>query len=360
MERLTQPQLRALLKTVRDCYVWHNQETLASYLLRVLPQLIPAEITSYTEFNLSKRQSRLWLIEPADAATCEDQRIFEAHAGEQPLIVSYLTTRNGGALKNSDFLTRRQFHRTALYNEFYRRVGMEHTMAIHLGTSSVMVGIALHRARADFSERNRLLLDLLRPHLVQAHANAEAVTQMGLDATLLQQIMTEMKQGVVILTRDGLVRLMTAQARVWLRQYFDWSVRSANYLPDTLERWRKRQDVLLTGADDAPLPRRPMVVERDGTRLIVRYLCEGDQCLLHLEERTTAVIRAALEPLGLTRRQIEVLHWVTLGKTNADVGAILGLSSRTVQKHLDHIFKKLGVETRVAAATLAMGWRSGV
>lgn len=233
-------------------------------------------------------------------------------------------------------------------------------MAIHLGTSSVMVGIALHRARADFSERNRLLLDLLRPHLVQAHANAEAVTQMGLDATLLQQIMTEMKQGVVILTRDGLVRLMTAQARVWLRQYFDWSVRSANYLPDTLERWRKRQDVLLTGADDAPLPRRPMVVERDGTRLIVRYLCEGDQCLLHLEERTTAVIRAALEPLGLTRRQIEVLHWVTLGKTNADVGAILGLSSRTVQKHLDHIFKKLGVETRVAAATLAMGWRSGV
>lgn len=38
---------------------------------------------------------------------------------EQPLIASYLRTRNGRALKNSDFLTQRQFRQTALYNEFY-------------------------------------------------------------------------------------------------------------------------------------------------------------------------------------------------------------------------------------------------
>jgi DNA-binding CsgD family transcriptional regulator len=54
--------------------------------------------------------------------------------------------------------------------------------------------------------------------------------------------------------------------------------------------------------------------------------------------------------LGLTHREAEVLSWVADGKTNAEVGEILGVSSRTIQKHLEHIFEKLGVETRTAAA----------
>jgi len=56
----------------------------------------------------------------------------------------------------------------------------------------------------------------------------------------------------------------------------------------------------------------------------------------------------------LTAREAEVLGWVGRGKTNRDVAAVLGLSSRTVQKHLEHIFQKLGVETRTAAV-LAFG-----
>lgn len=56
------------------------------------------------------------------------------------------------------------------------------------------------------------------------------------------------------------------------------------------------------------------------------------------------------EHLGLTRREVEVLTLVADGKTNAEIGMILGTSPRTVQKHLEHIFEKLGVETRTAAA----------
>jgi DNA-binding CsgD family transcriptional regulator len=48
-----------------------------------------------------------------------------------------------------------------------------------------------------------------------------------------------------------------------------------------------------------------------------------------------------------------VLHWVIQGKTNRDIGTILGMSPRTANKHLEHVFDKLGVETRTAAATLA-------
>jgi DNA-binding CsgD family transcriptional regulator len=52
---------------------------------------------------------------------------------------------------------------------------------------------------------------------------------------------------------------------------------------------------------------------------------------------------------ALTARETEVLGLVRYGKTNRDVAAVLGLSSRTVQKHLEHIYEKLGVETRTAA-----------
>jgi DNA-binding CsgD family transcriptional regulator len=55
----------------------------------------------------------------------------------------------------------------------------------------------------------------------------------------------------------------------------------------------------------------------------------------------------------LTPREAEVLQWIACGKTDADVAALLGLSPRTVQKHLEHIYLKLGVETRTAAAMRA-------
>ena len=50
-----------------------------------------------------------------------------------------------------------------------------------------------------------------------------------------------------------------------------------------------------------------------------------------------------------------MLSWLAKGKTNRDIGDILGMSPRTVNKHLEHIFEKLGVETRAAAAALASG-----
>lgn len=67
----------------------------------------------------------------------------------------------------------------------------------------------------------------------------------------------------------------------------------------------------------------------------------------------------ALDGVGLTRREAEVLYQVALGQANTEIGRILGTSPRTVQKHLQHIYVKLGVRTRTAAAILALGWRYG-
>jgi DNA-binding NarL/FixJ family response regulator len=66
-----------------------------------------------------------------------------------------------------------------------------------------------------------------------------------------------------------------------------------------------------------------------------------------------------LEALGLTPREAEVLLWVTQGKSNSDVATILGMSEKTAKIHLGHIFEKLSVETRTAAALVAMELLAG-
>lgn len=63
---------------------------------------------------------------------------------------------------------------------------------------------------------------------------------------------------------------------------------------------------------------------------------------------------AALRKFGLSKRESEVLAWVAQGKTNGEIATILSLNLGTVKKHVEHIFDKLGVETRIAAAILAL------
>ncbi len=73
--------------------------------------------------------------------------------------------------------------------------------------------------------------------------------------------------------------------------------------------------------------------------------------LLLLEKRGGSATKASpLATYKLTQRETEVLIWVARGKTNKDIADILGLSPRTINKHLEHVYVKLGVETRTAAA----------
>ena len=77
------------------------------------------------------------------------------------------------------------------------------------------------------------------------------------------------------------------------------------------------------------------------------------------EENDASAIESLIAAFRLTQREAEVLYWVTLGKTSKDIGDILGSSPRTVNKHLEHVFEKLGVETRTSAANLAMSKMRG-
>ncbi|VIO77691.1 Response regulator PleD [Bradyrhizobium ivorense] len=80
-----------------------------------------------------------------------------------------------------------------------------------------------------------------------------------------------------------------------------------------------------------------------------------DEFLLRLAKDTSGDMPAEFSSeLGLTTREGEVLSWLSKGKTNRDIAQILGLSPRTVDKHLEQIYSKLGVDNRTAAATIAV------
>lgn len=85
--------------------------------------------------------------------------------------------------------------------------------------------------------------------------------------------------------------------------------------------------------------------------------CEqAGQYLLHLQRSESGKswdAAAIREKLKLTPREAEILMWIARGKTNKEIGIILNSSPRTVNKHLEHIFEKLGVSTRSAAVAMA-------
>lgn len=101
-----------------------------------------------------------------------------------------------------------------------------------------------------------------------------------------------------------------------------------------------------------------LLLAQDSRRLLASFhdqSGEEEWLVVLREENDGAAVETLIAAFRLTQREAEVLYWVVQGKTSKDIGDILGSSPRTVNKHLEHVFEKLGVETRTAAANLALG-----
>jgi DNA-binding CsgD family transcriptional regulator len=353
MDRLRVRDLQALIAFLRGVYAEHDLDGFVECVLRGLPALIPCDNAVYNEANLRRRRV-VWREAPAISPALPGARgIFEAHMSEHPLVAE--KRWDGRAVRMSDFLSRPRFHDLGLYQEFFRRLGLEHQLSIRLPADEpLMVVVNVNRGRSDFSRRDRLLMELLRPHLVQAYQNAEAATELRRGLALLDHAADGAGRGLVILNPAGRIRYASRLAEQWLGRYFPGRRPGPDRLPPAVRDWVAAQEAALGAGDDAPRPREPLVAYGKGVRLVVRLVFEVGRRLLILEEQPRQVSRRALEAHGLTRREAEVLAWVAEGKTNPEIGAILGLSPRTVGNHLARIFARLGVETRTAAARIAL------
>jgi DNA-binding CsgD family transcriptional regulator len=146
--------------------------------------------------------------------------------------------------------------------------------------------------------------------------------------------------GVLVVDARARIAWQSPQAQRWLAEFLADA-------PGAAAAWLQTTDVS-NGTCRCSIP--------NGRSLTARRLGEvglGEVMWLLSVQPSGEVTASRLATASLTPRETEVLSWIAKGKTNRDVGDILGLSPRTVNKHLEHVFEKLGVETRAAAAALA-------
>jgi DNA-binding response OmpR family regulator/DNA-binding CsgD family transcriptional regulator len=150
---------------------------------------------------------------------------------------------------------------------------------------------------------------------------------------------------IAMTPRDGKIVWQTPLARTLMQ----------GYLVDAeLPTWLTATQL----AHSQGLAHPPLTLARGSRRLIfsAAEFSEDEQWMIVLrEESDAAQIEKLMASFKLTQRESEVLNWVIKGKTNRDIGDILGTSPRTINKHLEHVFVKLGVETRTSAASVALG-----
>ena len=138
----------------------------------------------------------------------------------------------------------------------------------------------------------------------------------------------------------------TPLARRWLPAYFDGA---PGDVPALLLTWLQGA---VAGRETRPLLRALGAKQLQCT--LQGQTPDEDWLVVLREVSDAATVDAIVQGLGLTLRESEVLYWVVKGKTNRDIGDILGSSPATVKKHLERVYEKLGVETRTAAAGVAV------
>lgn len=282
------------------------------------------------------------------------------HIRDHPLVAHFRAGRDSKAWDLHDLVSREAFKRTGLYRNLYRRLGVEYQMVLLVPfPDRAPRALILNRLGEQFSENDRETLELLWPHLALAVRTARTATRRrGL--LLVDGLPSE--RGVVLLNRAGSVELCTEQARIWLTHYCvtGYPGREIRSLPEPVAGWVARalgdQKLHVRGIGD---PLDPLILRRANQFLAMRFIADHGrgQHLILMEETTMNCSPDLLQGLNLTPREAEVLAWVAQGKTNREAGIILGMSTRTVQKHLERIFDKLGVETRTSAILKA--WQMG-
>lgn len=155
--------------------------------------------------------------------------------------------------------------------------------------------------------------------------------------------------------RAGTIGWFTPQAYRLLEQRFPRGPANELRLPDAVLAWTLACLDGLARAEGTDFR-----FAQDGAQSRISFLGETDRgdVLLRIADDTAPDALAAIKlRYGLTQREAEVLSWIARGKSNRDIAAILALSPRTVDKHLEVVFTKLQVENRTAAAALIL--RSG-
>lgn len=229
-----------------------------------------------------------------------------------------------------DFMSLAGFRRTEIWDEVYRDEHMTDWLDVGIRPTGLHTRMFIFtRARGCFDERDRLVLDLLQPHLQQRLDRVQVAADAVDALVVLEAAAGDDPRHVVLCSGHGVIEFASAASRGLLARY----VAGANgRLPEPIAARLLRGESFVTA-------------ERDGRRLTLRAVRSAGLLVVLLGEEDVRLAR-------LTFRQRMILEHVARGQTDAEVSAELGIAPATVNKHLEQIYTRLGVHTRTAASAI--------
>jgi DNA-binding CsgD family transcriptional regulator len=340
--RLRTSDLEAVLAFVEEAYTVEGTGPFTPELLDRLATLVPCENVSFEEVNVVERA----LLSKVDASRgygCDHQYRSRIQSlsdeawgvmDASPIGAYRRQTGDFGMVKWSDFFGRRQRVRYDVQPEIH----LVDMASVWLAPSLVhKISVVFDSERRDFTERDRLVIDRLRPCLAGLYRAAGVRRLLAAALAGLEHGSDQEGRGVLLRGRDGRLEFVSNRARALLTTYFGES--GCRRLPLELEAWIEKQ----AKRPDRPAtsPAAQFTRARAGRRLVVHAAGLGLSVLLLVEEEAQAV--------AVTPREWDVMRCVAAGKSNAEIAGLLWIAPGTVRRHLENIYDKLGVHSRTAA-----------
>jgi DNA-binding CsgD family transcriptional regulator len=275
-------------------------------LLESFRLLVGSEFAGYCELDrIERRELALVAVPEPDDDEVATEDAFWRLRHEYPTCVYEDETGDFSSRKLSDFITTRELHRREIYADYFRPSGIEYEIGVGISaplTHTKVFMFANGKSGGDFGERERTLLDLLRPTLTLRYRQIEARRRADAATTALETS----DEPLVLLNNAGKAEFATPRA------------------------------LRLLASNGLTLDEIPHVEP-----LLVHAVKPG------------VLLLSELRPFGLTNREREILALVAEGRTNGEVASALWISPATVRKHLENAYAKLGVTTRTAAVRCA-------
>jgi DNA-binding CsgD family transcriptional regulator len=322
-----------LLRFVTEAGSVGDDQPFTGEVLVELGRVIEADWVSYSEVDHLGRRLLAYVSRPGDEedeGTEAEDELWEL-MGEHPICRQWRESGRFAALRLSDVVTRRELHQNRFYDVALRPWGVEHELKVRLPSPSwhAKTFMFARKPSSDFTKRDRLVLELLTPHLIRMWRAARTRRLLAAALGELERVPETDTTGVVLLGPSGGMEFASLPAQRLLRTYF--GAPSGGRLPSAVVSW-------LRSGSGEPLHRR-----------------RGVQSLALERSGDTLLLRETNSETDLTAREREVLAWVARGKTNTQIAEFLWLAPSTVRKHLENVYEKLGVTTRTAAAARFLG-----
>jgi DNA-binding CsgD family transcriptional regulator len=331
--------MRKVLDFVGEAHGADDLQELREFLPNGLGALIRTDWASYNEVGVDGSVHVAVSVPEVPREMLAD---WARLAYQNPLASRVARTRDGRAYRFSDVAPREQLDRLELFREFYKPLGIRHQIAFTLPSPPELTfALALSRGGRDYSDRDRDVLNLTRPHLIQAYRNVQARERAARLIEALRRGVDASDEAIAVV-ESGAVAFASENARRRLRA-LGW--RDGASVPELL---------LAPG----PTGRRwdPLLVASGAGSLVIRRLPSGSrESFVVVFERPRSQLRdASLRGLGLSPRESQVLRLFVSGQGTLAIATEMGISPRTVHKHTERIHAKLGTHDRAQAIATAL------